>query len=265
MIEVDAYRRLALEAIGRRIGAVEADDTWFLKRGTDQTRLREALIGRRFIGARRTGKLLMLDVGHRSASAMTAEAVLGLRFGMTGRLVVDGRAGVGELLYTSNRTDPAWVRFAVRFAHGGSLEMHDPRRLGGVELDPDESLLGPDAASITWPELRDLLAGSTTSLKARLLDQSRIAGIGNLIADELLWRAGLDPARAAGSLDGREGRRLHRVMAPTLDDLTQRGGSHLGDLMPARGGGGRCPRDGAVLVRRTLGGRTSWSCPRHQR
>ena len=124
--------------------------------------------------------------------------------------------------------------------------------------------LGPDAATIAPGALAAALQGSAAPIKARLLDQSRVAGVGNLIADETLWRAGLSPLRPAGSLSPAEVRRLHRHLRRTLGDLTDRGGSHLGDLMEERHPGGRCPRDGAELVRSTVGGRTSWWCPSHQ-
>ncbi len=96
------------------------------------------------------------------------------------------------------------------------------------------------------------------------MDQSRIAGVGNLAADELLWRAGLDPARPAGALSDAELRRLHRHLRRTMSDLMERGGSHAGDLMAERRVGGVCPKDGTPLIRRTVGGRTTFSCPRHQ-
>src|SRR3546814_6199903 len=83
------------------------------------------------------------------------------------------------------------IRFTLAFEDGmGDLQMVDPRRLGGVELDPDESRLGIDALSIAPAQLRDALAGSTAPLKARLLDQAHVAGIGNLIVDEVLWQIG---------------------------------------------------------------------------
>ncbi len=191
-------------------------------------------------------------------------AVLGLRFGMTGRLVVDDHAGVADLQYSSSRIEPAWDRFSVGFDDGGSLRVNDARRLGGVELDPDEAILGIDAASVTPAQLRAALDHSSAPLKARLMDQHRIAGLGNLLADEILWRAGLDPARPAGSLTLVEQRRLQRQVRATVDDLLSRGGSHLGRLQVARVRGGRCPKDGAELQRRTVGGRTTYSCPEHQ-
>jgi formamidopyrimidine-DNA glycosylase len=183
---------------------------------------------------------------------------------MTGRLIVDGKAGVDNLIYSSDQPIEAWDRFRVRFEGGGDLRIRDPRRLGGVQLDPEEDRLGFDALALTPAELRTALV-SQSPLKARLMDQAHLAGVGNLIADETLWRAGLDPVRPAASLSTTEVRRLHRHLRRTLADMLERGGSHTGDLLPHRQPGGRCPKDGAELIRRTVGGRTTWSCPRHQR
>ena len=108
---------------------------------------------------------------------------------------------------------------------------------------------GPDAATISrhpWPR-PSRFDGAAEG--AGLLDQSRVAGVGNLIADEVLWRARLSPLRPAGSLTPAEVRRLHRQLLRTIGDLADRGGSHLGDLMEERRPGGRCPRDGTELVR----------------
>ena len=255
LLEVEAYRRLAERAVGRVIEAVEAPDSWYLKGGLTAEALKEGLPGETVTAARRRGKLLLLD---------TTGPALGLRFGMTGRLVLDGEAGVEELVYSSRRREPAWDRFAMVFADSTRLAISDPRRLGGVLLDPVEARLGPDAASVTLAELRSALSGSRTALKARLMDQARVAGIGNLLADEMLWRAGLDPRRPAGELETNELRRLHRHLRATVSELSERGGSHTGDLMPARARGSHCPRDGAALARDTVGGRTTWWCPAHQ-
>jgi formamidopyrimidine-DNA glycosylase len=157
------------------------------------------------------------------------------------------------------------VRCTFAFEGGGHLEMVDPRRLGGVELTPDEDRLGVDALAVGPADLRKALGRSRAPLKAWLLDQHRIAGVGNLLADEMLWRAGLDPARAGTSLSPAEVRRLHRHLRETILELTTRGGSHTGDLQVARVRGATCPRDGTPLARRTIGGRTTFSCPKHQR
>ncbi len=258
MIEVERYRELADQTVGRTIAAVHAPDAWYLKRGTTAEQLDGALVGRLVTGTRRIGKLLLLE---------TDGPTLGLRFGMTGRLSVDGRAAIEKLEYEYARPtdDPRWNRFGLEFGGGGELHIVDSRRLGGVELEPDESHLGVDALGVGAAQLRHLLTDRRAPLKAWLLDQSRLAGVGNLIADETLWRAGLDPARSAGSLDAREVRRLHKHLQATIRELTARGGSHTGDLHVARVRGATCPRDGTPLERRTIGGRTTYSCPRHQR
>lgn len=256
MIEVELYRQVAERAVGRPIAAVDALDDWYLKGGTTAAALGGALQGKRVRAARRIGKLLLLD---------TAGPTLGMRFGMTGRLLVDGVGPIERLEYSSDRDDPGWVRFALRFDDGGNLQMVDPRRLGGVELEPDHGHLGVDALAVRRAQLRDLLARSGAPLKAWLLDQGHVAGVGNLIADETLWRAGLDPARPARSLELSEVGRLHEHLRSTIVDLTRRGGSHTGDLHVARARGATCPLDGVPLERRTIGGRTTYSCPTHQR
>jgi formamidopyrimidine-DNA glycosylase len=255
--EVEAYRRLAeAKALWRPIAEVVAPDSWYLKRGLSAAVANAALLGRSFIAAGRRGKLLLLATGD-------GGPVLGLRFGMTGRLVVDGSGGVEELLYSAKRAEARYERFALGFADGGRLVMHDPRRLGGVELDPDEDRLGPDALTLTAAGLRNALAGSRAPLKARLLNQARLAGVGNLIADETLWRAGLSPVRPAGSLTPAELRRLHRHLRGTIMDFLGEG-SHTGELMAERHVGGVCPKDGTPLLRATVGTRTSYWCPTHQ-
>ena len=255
--EVEAYRRLGERALHRRVAEVVAPDAWFLKAGLTPEHLAAVVTGCCFTAARRIGKLMLLDTD--------GGATVGLRFGMTGRLLVDGHAGVEELEYSSVRDEPAWDRVGFRFADGGDVRIRDPRRLGGVLLDPDEGRLGVDALTVTPGGLRAALGASTAPLKARLMDQAHLAGVGNLIADETLYRAGLDPTRPAGSLGPAELRRLHRALRTTVGLLIERGGSHTGELQPARRPGGTCPRDGSPLVRRTVGGRPTWSCPRHQR
>jgi formamidopyrimidine-DNA glycosylase len=261
MIEVEAYRALAQRgALFRAIAAVETPDAWYLKGGLTASAL-SVLIGSHFSAARRLGKLLLLDTAGPDGDA---GLVLGLRFGMSGRLLVDGTPGVAQLRYASNEPLEKYDRFGVMFSDGGHLRVRDPRRLGGVQLAPRETALGHDAAVITLGQLTRALAGSRAPLKARLMDQARVAGVGNLIADEVLWRAGLSPERPAGSLAPADLRRLHRHLRAALLEMTARGGSHTGDLMEERRPGGLCPRDGRPLERATVGGRTTWWCPWHQ-
>lgn len=256
----DARRAVEARGLARRIAAVDAPDAWYLKRGLTAARVKAALAGRRFVSARRRGKLLLLDTDGPDDAGPT----LGLHLGMTGRLLVDDRAAGNELRYASNDDRPGWHRFTVRFEDGGRLSLRDPRRLGAVELDPDEDRLGPDALGLNATRLRPQLAGRHAPLKATLMNQARVAGLGNLLVDEILWRAALDPRREAGSLTAPEQGRLARAVSTTLRVLGRRGGSHTGDLMASRVPGGLCPRDGAPLRRETVGGRTTYWCPVHQ-
>jgi formamidopyrimidine-DNA glycosylase len=255
LVEVELSRQLAEGLAGRRISSLELLDPHASALGVDA--LRAGLTGATFGAPRRRGKLLLLD---------TDVTTLALHFGMTGRLVLDGATALDRLVYAPTALEERWLRFRLDLEGGGRLELHDPRRLARVFLDPDEEALGPDAAAVTLGQLRGALGAlSTAPLKARLLNQARLAGVGNLIADEVLWRAGLSPSRRAGSLEDAELRRLHRHLRATISTLLLRGGSHTGDLMAARRRGGLCPRDGAPLRRETIGGRTTYWCPQHQR
>ncbi len=258
LIEVEVYRRLAEDLVGETVTEVEAPDGWFVK-GTSPAEVVDAVTGATVLGTGRCGKLLTLDLG-------PDRPTLGLRFGMTGRLVLDGHAPpIEKLEYASGRDEPRWDRFALRFGAGDRLRISDPRRLGGVELDPDVDRLGPDAMTLTTPQVRRALEGSAAPIKARMLDQARVAGLGNLLTDEILWRAGIRPDREAGSVTDELQRRLARTVRETVGLLFARGGSHTGDLQPQRNRSGRCPRDGAELRRDTIGGRTTYWCPAHQR
>ncbi len=261
ILEVELYRSLAEKALWRTIDKVWMVDARYGRGGTTARGLQRALGGHMFTEARRRGKLMLLDADD--------GPTLGVRFGMTGGLVVDGDQALDRLLYGPGVFDDKWVRARVTFADGGHLLLHDPRRFGSLELMPDEARLGPDALSVTLAELSGALASNparssgSAPLKARLMDQARLAGIGNLLADEILWRAALDPQRR-DSLSDMELRTLHKALQATLRQLGRRGGSHMGELMEERHAGGRCPKDGSALRTATVGGRTTWWCPLHQ-
>jgi formamidopyrimidine-DNA glycosylase len=256
ILEVEAARVvLDAHALHREIARVHAPDTWFLKRGTTPAALRHALIGNQFTAVRRIGKQMILDTAD-------PDIRLGVHLGMSGRVIVDGEEAGDPLVYASNRRVSKWHRFGVHFADGGSFMLRDPRRLGAAELDPDESRFGPDALTVTAAQLDRALGKRTAPIKAVLMDQARIAGLGNLLVDEALWRAGIDPARPAVDIGTDERRELHRAIRATLRVLGRRGGSHTGDM--PRDLDIPCPRDGAHLVRRTVAGRTTYSCPLHQ-
>jgi formamidopyrimidine-DNA glycosylase len=255
LIEVETYRRQAEAVVGRTVETAPVLDPLGL-RGAEPDAVRHELVGLTVRAAERIGKLLLLR---------TDGPTVGLRFDMTGRLLVDGGAAIDGLLYGGQGDDPAWDRYVLRFDDGTDLRIRDPRRLGGLQLDPDTSRLGPEASTVGADALAGALAGTRAPVKARLLDQARLAGLGNLLADEVLWRAGIDPERPGADLQPDEVELLARVIRATVAELTARGGSHTGDLQVARVPGAACPRDGAPLDRLRVGGRTTYRCPRHQR
>ncbi|MPY93733.1 MAG: formamidopyrimidine-DNA glycosylase [Acidimicrobiia bacterium] len=263
LIEVERYRALAAEVVGRVVAGVEAPDAWYLKGGLDVVSLSDAVAGATVAAVRRIGKLLLVDLDEPGVGG-ASRPTLGLRFGMTGRLLLDGRAALEHLEYGSAREEPAWDRLRLHLGGGSELVMRDPRRLGGVSLDPDESRLGVDALALTAERLEAALGSSRAPLKARLMDQRQVAGLGNLLTDEALWRAGLSPQRPASGLTVAERGALAEAVGCTVRILTARGGSHTGDLQEQRRPGGLCPRDGAALTRSEVGGRTTWWCPAHQ-
>lgn len=254
--EVEASRRLAERAaLHRPIISVTANDSFFNKRGATQEALTDALVGAEFVAARRRGKLLMLDT--------SLDQTLGLHLGMSGSLIVDGVGATDGLVYSSRRVLAEWDRIVVTFGDG-RLAINDPRRLGGVELNPDVHRLGVDALGVRFRDFAAAFTPSSVAVKARLMDQSRIAGVGNLIADETFWRAGIDPARPVNSLDHDELCVLHKALSAVLRTLLKRGGSHTGDFFIHRVRDGKCPKDGGPLSRRKVGGRTTFSCAKHQ-
>jgi len=257
ILEVEEARKvLEACALDREIVRVYAPDAWFLKRGTTRAALRHALVGNSFTAARRRGKQIVLDT-------KDPDVRLGVHLGMSGSVLVDSVEAGDPLIYASNRRVPKWHRFGVHFADGGEFMVRDPRRLGAVELDPDESRLGPDALTLTYKGLDAALDARTAPIKAVLMDQRRIAGLGNLLADEVLFRSGIEPTRAAATIDPETRHQLHAAIRSAMRTLGRRGGSHTGDM--PRVAGAPCPRDGTPLTRRTVAGRTTFSCPEHQR
>jgi formamidopyrimidine-DNA glycosylase len=266
--EVESARAvIARHAMGRRIVDVDDSDT-FVCRPHSPGDIRQALLGRRLTAAHRRGKSMWCETSGAGRSRTPGPA-LGIHLGMSGKIVIadaDGHEIDGGDYWERGRApgDHRYSRFALSFADGGSMLLIDPRRLGRVRLDPDIDALGPDAQELTLPRFRAVLARGTAPVKARLLDQAAVAGIGNLLADQALWLARLNPARPVNELTPAEVQRLYRAVRRTVDRAIDGGGVHTLSLIDFRHPGGQCPRDGAPMVRGTVGGRTTWWCSREQ-
>ena len=257
VLEIESYRRLAERVVGATITRGWAD-AYAAKKISSPGAWSRAVRGRTVTSIDRRGKLLILG---------TDGVTLAMRFGMTGVLLLDGEAGLEGLFYGPHQYRSQWVRAGLEFDDGRSLVVHDPRRLARVEIDPDLDELGVDALSISRRAFDDALAarGDGPAIKARLLDQTRIAGVGNLLGDEMLFRAGIDPRTPVGRLDAAQRSALYRSFTQTMRTLGRRGGSHTGDHMEARFPGGLCPLDGGAMRIDTVGGRTTYWCSVHQR
>lgn len=267
--------RTAIERAGlnRRIAEVDDTDTWVC-RPHAPGEIAAALRGRMITSVHRQGKTMWCETSGQGRSR-TPGPVLGIHLGMSGRIVITQPGGAptegGDRLagpYANALDDPRrkkiWDRFTIAFADGGSLALFDKRRLGRVRLDPDLSHLGPDAQLIGRAEFVTRIARSTAPVKARLLDQSVVAGVGNLLADETLWQAKLSPKRPADELTRTELNRLHRSLHRATEAAIEHGGVHTGEIIEFRRSGRHCPRCGTELTHATVGGRTTWWCPKEQ-
>jgi formamidopyrimidine-DNA glycosylase len=238
--EAERARQAIDLVMGREIVAVDDRDT-YVCRPHAPGEIAAALTGHAMVRTHRRGKFLWVE---------TTGPVLGLHLGMSGRIEVDAPPAPN-----------GWDRFSIGFAGGGRLALHDKRRLGRALLEPDFSHVGPDAAEVGRDAFRARVGRGTAPIKARLLDQGVVAGVGNLLADEILWRARLSPHRAAGELSVDELDRLRRELRAAVRSAIRRGGAHTGDLIGARRAGGACPRCGTALARGVVGGRTTYWCP----
>jgi formamidopyrimidine-DNA glycosylase len=252
--DVEGFRRVfASHAVGLPVRRVEVLDAGVLRDVTAEE-LSGTLVGRRFAEPRRHGKWLIAPAG--------SHAVV-LHFGMTGSL---HWAGAERERHRHDR-----VIFAFP---GGELRYRDMRKLQGLRLvdhprGVDELLAGvaPDATEVSAEKLAELLGGRRRQVKAMLVDQSVVAGIGNLLADEILWRARVNPRAPCVQCGHSDFARLATAMRGVLRQSLQEG------RVPAKKSwltgrrdepSGSCPRCGTVLAHDRTGGRTTTWCPRCQ-
>jgi formamidopyrimidine-DNA glycosylase len=250
--DVEQYRRFfAKHGVGRTVASVSADPT--ILRNTTPRTLGRALRGRRFEDPDRHGKWLI---------CWTDGPALLLHFGMTGDLVWSGDEP------ERHRHD----RLTLLFEEGGELRYRNMRKLGGAWLahDPDEVVsilgpLGPDALAVKRKQFMVLLARRRGGVKAALMDQAFVAGVGNLVADETLWHARLNPKRRMETLEDWERDRLYTEMRGILREAVERY-----DYIPRKRSwlshvrgrpGARCPRCQTPLARTVVAGRTTYFCP----
>jgi len=266
--EVESARSVVERAaLDRRVVGVDDTDSYEC-RPHPPGEIRAAILGRCLTAAHRRGKSMWCETsgaGRRRGPG----PVVGIHLGMSGKIVIadpGGREIDGGDYWERGRAlgDYRWSRFSLTFADGGRLLLVDPRRLGRVRLNPPVEALGPDAGEATPAQFRAALARGTAPVKARLLDQEAIAGIGNLLADQILWLAKVHPARPVGTLTRTDLDRLQRATRKSIGAAVRDGGVHTLSVVPFRRAGEVCPRCGTPMQRGVVGGRTTWWCPREQ-
>jgi len=288
--EVETIRRqLEPEVAGRTIVGVEVlDERW--TRPLPPAAVEDAVAGRRIEAVERRGKYLVLRLDGGWALAMHLR--------MTGNLLLRGPEGgpeghVADLMEVDRLGAPRLYESSAQLRHlrarldlddGSELLFTDARRFGhavalrGPEIDAYfASRLGlePLGEELTAEALCRIAAGRTAPLKSFLLNQTGIAGIGNIYADEALFRAGLHPLSPAGSMRMEHCEALREAIVDALEVALLMGGSSIDDYRDARGERGTmqdeflvhtregedCPRCGQVIRRIVVGGRSTYFCP----
>ncbi len=262
--EVENTRQYLIRSglIGRTLGAPEI--TWAKTvRQPSVGEFLEGVAGRQVTDLRRRGKFLF--------APLDDDQHLVMHLGMTGALRI----------HDASREPPAMVRHTFPMDGGREMRFIDPRKFGHLWLlaDPSDAMppMGPEPLEPSFTEavLEDALAGRKAPLKALLLEQSVIAGLGNLYADESLYLAGIHPERGANTLSGDEVSRLHRGIVTALTRSTEAYAAARDAEWPdpptalspwtiPRAAGEYCPRCQTEMNVMRVRNRSTWYCPNCQ-
>ncbi len=254
--DVEYFKRYAEStALHQRITKVDLQDTQLLHK-TSRKKLLQTLKDRSFESASRHGKYLGLQ--------LSDNGWLVLHFGMT-----------GQPGYVKNPDDaPRFTRLLITFENGYHYAFANQRRLGRIQLVNDfndmikQEKLGPDALSITRRSFKNLVTKRRGSLKSFFMNQSNIAGMGNIYTDETLYQSRLHPARSANELNDKTLDRLYDCMQHVLNTAiaSQPNAKKMPTdwLLHYRIKAGQCPRCHEPLKTSKLAGRTTYFCPRCQ-
>lgn len=253
--EVEMVRRyLEATSLHQTIKDAKVLDRRILS-GSSAEHLEQILTGQQFHSVYRHGKRLFLKLNE--------DSYLAVHLGLTGDLVY----------LQTQEEEPRHTRLLIAFVNGHRLAFDDPRIFGEVGLTGspqsflEERRIGPDALQIGKEGFLEIMRGRKGIIKSALLNQSLVAGLGNLYADEALFQAGICPK--SRSLNEARLSDLYSSIQLTLSTAIKAHAdlSKLPDsfLLPNRHPGGRCPRDGEALRHEMIGGRTSYYCPKHQK
>lgn len=259
--EVENYRALAGKALGRRVRGSLLKRPGLLS-GLSPKALAAALRGRRFTETARIGKNLFLRLD-RGARLPDGQGWLSMHFGLSGWLKFEAKEESARKTGT----------LVVSFEDGSALAYSALFGAVGLVKDPREfarkKKLGPDALAVDRRTFERIMRAKKRDVKTVLMDQSSLAGVGNLYSDEALFRARIHPCARVEDLDAKKLGRLHAELVKVLKEMVvwRKKGEWVFPpkyLAPLRETGGRCPRCRGRLASRPHGGRKTVFCPRCQ-
>lgn len=258
--EVETVARSIAPLVGRRIVSAEFRSLRVL-RGGDPDRMAADLAGRRIAGVKRYGKFLVMP--------LEGGGYVLIHLGMTGRLLLGGPIGKHT--------------HAILTLDDGVLLFEDSRQFGSFQLSDDfparVARLGPEPLEISLVDFTTSLKRHKTRIKALLLNQRFLRGVGNIYADEALFRAGIHPMTIAHRIRGERAKKLYEALREVLSEAIEAGGSSISDYVDAQGRKGffqfshrvyqrtgePCVSCGTAIRRLVITQRSSHFCPRCQR
>ena len=267
--EVETVRRgLEKLILGKKISSVDISYPKMIK--TDFEQFQKELPGQVVESMDRRGKYLL--------------------FHLSDKILISHLRMEGKYFYYPNEIPPRkHAHVFIHFEDGGTLVYEDVRKFGTMELLAPELLeayflskkLGPEPreSDFDLKIFKQALKKTKKPIKSHLLDQTLVAGLGNIYVDEVLWRAKVHPSRLSNSLTAQEARKVHDETIKVLGEAVEKGGSTIRTYTNAFGEGGTmqefhqvydktgqaCSRCGAIIEKIQLGGRGTHFCPKCQR
>jgi len=253
LADVEIYRQyLNSTALHQEIERTSIESSQILV-GLSPQALARALQGSQLTATQRHGKYLFI--------ALSSGSWLVIHFGITGLLKYCG----------TDEKRPEHTRLLLHFKNGSQLAYVAQRKLGRIALVDkpptfiEVNKLGPDALTLSLTEFKKLAQGRRGTVKAWLMNQQVMTGIGNVYSDEILFQSCIHPKRAVNNLEQRSLKRLYHQMYKVFDAAIKARANPRqmppGFLLPRRKEGGKCPRCSETVKRILVSGRNAWYCP----
>ena len=249
---------------GKRILRLWSNTPRLFRQGKNLNELNKLLTGQTILNATRAGKNIVL--------------ILNSQFNLYIHLMM-----TGKLLWNHPRLNEKHIRFFMKLSGKNTLALHDIRKFGWIRLikkeNSSDTHTNKDALSVSFEVFKNALRLRRVKIKNALLNQKIVQGIGNIYSDEILWYAGIKPLRPTNTLNKAEIKRVYSAMKMVLNTAIRKGGTSMRDYRKPDGQEGgyypirkvyqregeKCQRDGAIIKRIKIGGRSAHFCPYHQR